>query len=70
MSTMSREPHVNDHVRLPSPSSDVIGRVIRVQGQGPEALVLVEYPLDEDSSETLTKGFYARQLQAVQASRA
>lgn len=62
---MSQEPHVNDRVRLPSPSSDVIARVISVYGTGPEALVTVEYPLDEDSNETLTKGFHARQLRAA-----
>lgn len=59
---MSYEPHVNDRVRLPSPSSDVVARVIRVNGKGPEALVLVEYPLDEGSAETLTAGYYADEL--------
>ena len=49
-------------VTLPAPFAEITGQVIRVHGEGADALVTVEYPLDEGSSETLTAGFVASQL--------
>ena len=59
---MSKEPKIGERVSLPTPFSDIVGRVIRVYGKGKEALVTVEYRLDEGSTEVVTKGFLARQL--------
>lgn len=51
---MSKEPRIGEKVSLPEPFSDVVGRVIRVYGTGTEAVVTVEYTLDDSSTETLT----------------
>ena len=53
---------VGDWVTLPVPFSALTGRVLGVHGSGENALITVEYPLDEGLSETLTKGFLSRQL--------
>lgn len=62
---MTRELRVGERVALPAPFTGITGNVIEVYGTGPEALVTVEYPLDEGRSETLTKGYRARQLRRV-----
>lgn len=52
---------VGESVMLPAPFSGIRGRVIRVYGSGPEAMITVAYP-PEDTEERVTKGFFARQL--------
>lgn len=59
---MTKKFRVGEWVTLPAPFSELTGRVIRVHGTGPNALVTVEYPLEEGTGETLTKGFLASQL--------
>lgn len=54
---------VGDSVTLPAPFSEITGQVIRVHGTGQDALVTVGYPLEQGSSETLTKIFVSSQLQ-------
>lgn len=59
---MAKNFRVGEWVTLPVPFSELTGRVIRVYSTGPNAIVTVEYPLEEGTRETLTKGFLASQL--------
>jgi hypothetical protein len=62
---MANKFSVGDSVRLPKPFSDVVGRVVAVRGSGAQALITVEYPVDEGSSEMLVKVFRPGRLTHV-----
>ena len=59
---MGNSLRMGDRVVLPPPFETIVGRVIRIFGEGDDATVMVEYPLEEGSSETLTKGYRAARL--------